>query len=319
MLSIAQFQEAAQSGDAIEVRRLLREQPRLIDDMGPCVLQLASEAGHAEVVLALLAQRPELIETEAAAGWTLLHHAARKGQWELVQALADLGPHLLYRATRTMLRTPLHFAAEKGHEKAVNVLLSQQAKYFPATAKDNATSANNAEGTIATTTQTLKQLDLVDYVDSQGLSALHLAVRHQHEGTAGLLLAHKPDIIRAVDHSKNTILHEAMRCNVAFVQALCAKYPEAVHIMNHKMQTPLFRAVQYGNEAVLEFLQWKHSFDEVMEAHLACDVSYTASLRVFMDILKPVLCCLNSDVLRVVYGYIKLSHINHFHARFILH
>lgn len=266
----------------------------LIDDQNfdlmSMIILFAAQEGSAEIVLLLLNRKPDLLTVSSTSGWNLIHYAARRGQEDLARTLAGLGPHLLFQASYPVRRTPLHFAAEKGHENVVRVMLEEQAKL----AMDQE-AMRKIRGS--------KHNDITEARDSLGLTPLHLAARNGHEAVARLLLAHRPELIGVVDSSNNTVLHEAViNCSAEFVLELWDKQPVT---MNTSLHTPLHRAVIYSNLALLEKLQWRVPFDELMEAHVMCDKSYLPYLRVFMTVVEPPLACLHSDVMQVVFSYIK--------------
>jgi ankyrin repeat protein len=77
--------------------------------------------GHEEIVEFLLNEgAKDTINSIDANGWTLLHHAARSGKYELLVKLLALG---LEPMTKDRFgNTPLHIAAGGGHLEIVQLL-----------------------------------------------------------------------------------------------------------------------------------------------------------------------------------------------------
>ncbi|MBN1939204.1 MAG: ankyrin repeat domain-containing protein [Candidatus Aminicenantes bacterium] len=81
--------------------------------------------GDGAGVKALIEKNPKLIEARDQGGYSLLHHAARRGNEELVRFLIDKGldPDIL----GTGKKTPLHFAATNDRTAVVAALLEKKA------------------------------------------------------------------------------------------------------------------------------------------------------------------------------------------------
>ena len=121
--------EAARNGDRISVRRILDNDPAMVDarnryDQTP--LHLAAEEGHAEVVKLLLSQGADVEARDYYLGCEAL--------WaEFVEDTPELFGH--FSLARELLSsfyyqngcTPLHLAAEAGHTDVARLLLSHGA------------------------------------------------------------------------------------------------------------------------------------------------------------------------------------------------
>ncbi|KAA6411598.1 MAG: hypothetical protein FRX48_04878 [Lasallia pustulata] len=158
------------------VRNLVIEVP-----IGWTALHMASALGHQEVVAVLLGfkankeQRTKDMETA-------MHLAAAC----LIQAGADLEA----RAFKQL--TPLHYAAAKGQEDMVKLLLDKRAQ-FEAKTSSGATALHLAanEGHAETVTALMSIGVLVDAVNDAGRTALHIAAE-----------ARSPEVVRRLMRSR---------------------------------------------------------------------------------------------------------------------
>ncbi|MBI5387734.1 MAG: ankyrin repeat domain-containing protein [Verrucomicrobia bacterium] len=119
--------DAAEVGDAEQVKALLREWPELIeaqDEKGLTPLHVAAANARTNVALVLLSRRANA-QAKTKAGYTPLHYAARHGNPAGVALLLSYGAQV--NATTTLDSTPLWFAAQGGHVEVARLLLDRGA------------------------------------------------------------------------------------------------------------------------------------------------------------------------------------------------
>lgn len=120
---------------------------------------------------------PTLIDVAANDDRTPLHYAALKGHTAVVaQLLRVASPALIGAVTTNEFRTALHYAAEEGEAEVVALLIAAS----PA---------------------------LIDATDFCGSTAAHCAASVNHELVVETLLAAQPGLIGARDYDWRTILH----------------------------------------------------------------------------------------------------------------
>jgi ankyrin repeat protein len=119
--------KAIKSGESEQVRKLISENPKLIDAravMGKTALHLAVESGNSNMVALLVEAGAEV--NAKGDSVTPLHLAAFYGNAPIAETLIKAGAHvdaLGYRHNDT----PLHVAALHGHVNVVNLLLAHGA------------------------------------------------------------------------------------------------------------------------------------------------------------------------------------------------
>ena len=80
-----------------------------------CTLYIASHSGHCTLVANLLERTSVAINLQSRSGWTVLHAAARMGQWKVLCILVDNGADV--RITNSMGLTAFDLARQYGHKK----------------------------------------------------------------------------------------------------------------------------------------------------------------------------------------------------------
>ncbi len=119
--------QAAEVGDADQVKALLKAWPELIEaqnEKGLTPLHVAAGNGRSNVLEVLLPRRAN-VHALTRYGWTPLHFAATAGDPATVALLLAYGAGVNVR-TRTD-ETPLHMAARGGHVEAARQLLARRA------------------------------------------------------------------------------------------------------------------------------------------------------------------------------------------------
>ena len=136
--------EAAKSGNAEQVKALLKADPKLIDtqdsEIGATALHWALIYGKKEVIKAILAYHPDVNKSEAHDG-TPMHWAAHYDDAENIQWLLDRGAKIDH--VNQYGRTPLLVAARRGCINVAKLLLERGAD-INAKVKDGSTALHIA-------------------------------------------------------------------------------------------------------------------------------------------------------------------------------
>jgi hypothetical protein len=119
---VMNLHEAAESGDVVEVRRLVAAGADVEEERGELEWRaLHVAAGHGQVeVIKVLVELGADKDAKNAAGMTPLHEAAFNGHVEAMTALVQMGVDKDAKSVGGA--TPLHVAALNGHVEAVTVL-----------------------------------------------------------------------------------------------------------------------------------------------------------------------------------------------------
>ncbi|XP_072182110.1 uncharacterized protein [Diadema setosum] len=183
-------------------------------------IMIAAECGHVECVRLFISKGANC-ETYNGDGWTALHYAAARNQLDVVQLLLET--HVpVDIPTRKEQYTPLHLAAQHGHERILRVLAKSSADLN-------------------------KQTKL-------GLTALRIAAENRREEAVRFLAGTeaKHDI---KDKEGWTLLHYAAFRNMAhIVQHLLKMKKAKVDAPNNEGVTPLHLTAQEGHRDVMEIL-----------------------------------------------------------------
>ncbi|XP_059450797.1 ankyrin repeat-containing protein BDA1-like [Corylus avellana] len=193
--------EAALNGNAIELQKLLQEDP------------LALERGSVAVY-------PE----------TVLHIAAMSGQTEFVRELLKLKPDFATRLNKDGF-SAIHLASANGFVETVRELLKFRRELALLKSSDGRTSLHCAA--VAGRVQVIRELvgffpDCIGEVTLRGETALHVAVKYnQFEAFEAMFDILKQinmqEILSAGDEDGNTVLHLAVarKLQIQTVKLLC--------------------------------------------------------------------------------------------------
>jgi ankyrin repeat protein len=186
-------------------------------------LQAAAEAGHLEVVQALLAANADVNSSPAKyGGGTALQAAAEAGHLEVVHALLAANADVNSSPAKYSGRTALQAAAEGGHLEVVHALLAAKA--------DVNASSNELSGT-----------------------ALQAAAEGGHLEVVHALLAAKADVNASSNRLSRTALRAAAEGgHIEVVHALLAAQADANASPNY--QTALQAAAEGGHLRIVEAL-----------------------------------------------------------------
>ncbi|CDP13441.1 unnamed protein product [Coffea canephora] len=187
------LRDAAVKGDAATLKRLIREDPLLLDkvslncqDMNP--LHTAASFGHVEFVQEILEVNGEMCLARDPRGRNPLHLAAIKGRVPVLQQLIRAKP-LAAREKVAGGGTVLHLCVQYNQLEALKFLL-----------------------------QTIKDDEFVNLKDGDGMTVLHLAMCDGQNKTIKYLLDDKKVDVNARNANGNTaldLLHEEADSEIA--------------------------------------------------------------------------------------------------------
>ncbi|KAJ7338916.1 hypothetical protein JRQ81_012818 [Phrynocephalus forsythii] len=180
-----------------------------------------------------------------------LHFAASYGRINTCQRLLrDMEDTRLLNEGDKKGMTPLHLAAQNGHEKVVQFLLKRGA-LFLCDYKGWTALHHAAFGGYTRTMQVILNTNVkaTDKVDEDGNTALHLAAREGHAKAVRLLLDDGAKIL--LNKSEASFLHEAIHCGrkeVVNTVILHKKWEESITAFSHHSSTNKF--------AILEMVEY---------------------------------------------------------------
>ncbi|HEX6778612.1 MAG TPA: sigma-70 family RNA polymerase sigma factor [Ktedonobacterales bacterium] len=186
---------------------------------------------------ALLKQAPGLIESQNSEGWTPLHFAAERGHQQMVELLLEHNADL-NAAERAWGWTPLHLAAQRGHA-GIEALLAGRGAVLNIVA---AAALGRAEQV-----ERLLQAD-ASLVDEWGYGSgpLHWAAGAGHRQVVETLLAYGANVnARSNNSFSNTALHCAvLHAHIPIVELLLTAGARA-DVVDGYGGTPLHAVAKY--------------------------------------------------------------------------
>ncbi|NXO12235.1 TRPA1 protein, partial [Oriolus oriolus] len=242
-----------------------------------------------------------------------LHFAASYGRINTCQRLIrDMKDTRLLNEGDKKGMTPLHLAAQNGHEKVVQFLLKRGA-LFLCDYKGWTALHHAAFGGYTRTMQIILDTNVkcTDRVDEEGNTALHLAAREGHAKAVRLLLDYGAKIL--FNKAVASFFHEAIhnrRKEVVSAVILHKRWEEAVMTFSHYSSAnkcPLLEMVEYLPDSfklvldncIIESSEEKTSRDFYIEynfRYLQCPLKLNKKLKDGEDIFYEPLTTLNAMV-----------------------
>lgn len=243
-LGLPPFHLAAREGDLETVREHLESgtDANVRDIDGNTALHRAARDGRLAIAQLLLDFRADP-DARTGTGWTSLHLAIRGERTEMVELLLRYGadPNI----ANPEGAPPLHLAVMKGNESMVRHLLTSR----PATEIQKRQKEDGTEEYVRVE-KGMREAD-INAVNSEGRTALHVAISEGNFGMASTLLGYGPDVSKA-DKEGNLPLHLAAAGGPAhLVQSLIGR-GSPVNLRNGAGKTPLDIAYERGDPRVYE-------------------------------------------------------------------
>ncbi|KAH9488093.1 Transient receptor putative cation channel sub A member 1 [Bulinus truncatus] len=171
------------------------------DDYGCTALHYAAKKGHLSAVDDLL-KMGSIATTKNKEGQSPFHFAARYGRYTTCCRLlsSPYGPHLLNESDGEGL-TALHIAAQNGHARIVQLLL-QRGAVVNRDHNDNTALHHASVNGWTSTLRTILSVhsNLIDAVNTEGDSPLHLAAKNGHTSAVLYLLTMGAKIMYNTQH-----------------------------------------------------------------------------------------------------------------------
>ncbi|XP_061460813.1 transient receptor potential cation channel subfamily A member 1 [Rhineura floridana] len=242
-----------------------------------------------------------------------LHFAASYGRINTCQRLLrDMEDTRLLNEGDKKGMTPLHLAAQNGHEKVVQFLLKKGA-LFLCDYKGWTALHHAAVGGYTRTMQIILNTNVkcTDKVDEDGNTALHLAAREGHAKAVRLLLDDSAKFV--LNKAEASFLHEAIhngQKDVVKVVILHKRWEESVSTFSHHSSAnkcPLMEMIEYLPEClklvldncIIESPEEKASPDFCVEynfRYLQCPLKLNKKLREDDEVFYEPLTALNAMV-----------------------
>ncbi|KAF9870224.1 hypothetical protein CkaCkLH20_12310 [Colletotrichum karsti] len=242
---------------ATHVRQLISSLPsvlRSVDEDSRTVLHHAARLGRHEIVNAILATTPEAdVDIQDADKCTPLHLACRNGHIAVVRALLARGANV--RAEESFHETPLHEASRNGHADIAKVLIENGA-VVDAPNQDCGTALHVASrrGWESVIKVLLESGANPATRDAVGDTPLHDAARGGHSGVVMLLLETGLVSIEAQNTNDFTPLSVAARHGREAIVRMLVEQGADVDSMSSEYCTPLHQAASEGHDGVVRIL-----------------------------------------------------------------
>ncbi|GFT61989.1 short transient receptor potential channel 2 [Nephila pilipes] len=289
---------AASGGHAEVVKVLIEAGSSATEENadGYTALHFAAKDGHVKVLQALKSAVSWRVCSKKT-GMTALHVAASCGQTEFVQEMLTQIPATIpsERPGDTSLSddygfTPLHLAAESGHEGVVRVLLnSSGVQTDAATVTQGILPMHLAArgGHLAVAGLLLsRSTEQLQTADKQGRTPLHMAAAQGHREMVGLLLGQGADI-NVADNNGWTALHYTTRHGFLDVVQLLVNSGASPTAATSDGKVPLCLAAAAGHYDVLNYLLKKEHDTHTLMADSSFLIDLMVSSKAHQN--KPVL------------------------------
>ncbi|KAI3034865.1 hypothetical protein CBS76997_10987 [Aspergillus niger] len=229
--------------------------------------------------------------------------AADRGSIEMVRLLVECGWYV--NEVDVEGRTPLHCAAENGHDPVVQVLLTNEQLDVNARDHRKSTALHEAawKGHLAVADLLLTKPNIdINVEDRYGCTPLWYATRHGHHNVALRLLEESSVIVNAVcrfqtQPEKSTSLHHVVDCgSTQLVQRLLAQTALNPNITDHYGRSPLGCASHAGNLPMVELLLGRSDVQMNAGDQNEQPPLWSAALQEHVQVVERLLQCGDIDV-----------------------
>eukprot|EP00731_Ephydatia_muelleri_P025552 Em0017g635a len=247
---------AAVSGNADDVREILKANPGLIDAQvsNKSALHCAVAKDHISVLKVLLEFNPNL-EIKDEDGDTPLHLTAFRDREEIVELLLNAGANINAKNKKGI--TPLMIASAKGQTKVMKLYLKTPSIDLQQQDADGDTALHIAVGKDQSESIALL-LDagaIPGTKNDNGFSAMHDAAKQGKTAAVELFVRYTPQSINNQKEDGFTMLHlAALNNNILVVNALAASEHCDLNIYNGQKQTALHIALMAKSLRIAEQL-----------------------------------------------------------------
>ncbi|XP_029124418.1 protein ACCELERATED CELL DEATH 6-like [Elaeis guineensis] len=258
--------QAARSGNAARLRQIVagcnRTHLNQVTEGGNTVLHIAAKMGHLELAKAICSLEPLLLTRKNFKSDTPVHCAARAGHHNILHYFVTAPfaydrrgeeQEWFLRARNRFGNTALHEAAQNGHLKVAQVIMSVDS-YLEAEENEAGVSPlyMAAERGSSTIVRLLLESDRCSYQGPNGQTALHAAVLRSYDITK-LILEKEAGFIKVGDATNNsTPLHYAASSgNRKMVQLLLEKDSSASYLQDIEGLAPIHVAASAGHPNVI--------------------------------------------------------------------
>ncbi|MGV2431853.1 MAG UNVERIFIED_CONTAM: ankyrin repeat domain-containing protein [Rickettsiaceae bacterium] len=253
---------AAEEGHLEVVQALIAANPNLINAVAPngdTALHLAAKFGHLKVAEALIVSNPDFVNVAGQVGWTALHVAAQNGQLEVLGLLIEKGVNVNVVAPNGA--TALYLAIKYGHLEVVKFLIAANPDLVNVAGQGGLTALHVAaqHGQLGVLGLLIEKGANINAVVQTGYTALHLAAKFDHLEVVKFLIAANPDLVNVAGQGGLTALHVAVGLgHLGVVQFLIKIYPDLANVAGQGGFTALHLAVGLGHLGVVQFLIEAH-------------------------------------------------------------
>jgi ankyrin repeat protein len=236
----------------------------------------ASRVGAIEIISELLKDKEINVNVANEGGWTPLQEAAENGHLKIVQLLLTQGADI--DKQDNMGRTALYWAAKQGRTEVVTLLLKNNANVN--LLRESRDSVLHVALPHPAVVKLLLETNInVNQLNDSGVTPLYLAVRFGYLDTIKLLLAKKADV-NLGDSYGTTPLHLAAYYGHPEVVKWLLEHHARPNQRNRMRATALDYAKQYNEEEVIKILEEKTrvTFGEKIRKLLQRSVQFIKTL-----------------------------------------
>ena len=235
-------------------------------------LHIAAKYGHFELCKKLINKYNFDMLASDNDGWTVLHHSARKGSYELINFFVDMGSDIMCKNNIGL--NCLHVAARYGHLNLCRALVDQYNFSIHMSDKKGWTALHHSakSGNYELVTYFADLGTDIHCISKLGRNCLHIAAKNGHLNLCKTLIhKHKFDVHMA-DNKGWTTLHHSASSGLYELVTHFAAMGNDIHSKDNSGKNCLHIAARNGHINLCKILINKHGFDVKM----GCNEGYTA-------------------------------------------